>query len=113
MGSAQHMAAPRSASDSRTSSQVNISPLSASRVCLEVVFTGITPDTSRESLATLLRSPLGVYVTQTEVLWESASMRVCFDIAPEDLDFTLHMLQKTLPDAEVGTMTQLPAQEVC
>jgi hypothetical protein len=77
-------------------------PLGASRAALEVALTGPTPEASRANLATLLRSPLGVYVIHTEVLRDSVQVR--FDIAPEDLAFTMHTLLATLPEATIGAV---------
>jgi hypothetical protein len=82
--------------------RTNTVPLGATRAALEVCLTGPTPEVSRANLATLLRSPLGVYVIHTEVLRDSVQVR--FDIAPEDLAFTMHTLLATLPEATIGAV---------
>ncbi|WP_322012002.1 hypothetical protein [Paraburkholderia sp. J12] len=77
-------------------------PSPASRATLDIALTGLTPEVPRANLATLLRSPLGVYVVHTEVFRES--VRVRFDIAPEDLTFTLHTLLSIVPEATIGAV---------
>ncbi|HTR07832.1 MAG TPA: hypothetical protein VMJ11_14520 [Paraburkholderia sp.] len=74
----------------------------ALRAWLEVVLTANTADSARAHLATLLHSPLGVYVAQTA--FARGAMRVQLDIAPEDIDFTLHMLMATVPQATIGAL---------
>lgn len=58
-------------------------------------------------LRTLLRSPLGVYVVDTAIV--RGGVRLQFDIAPEDLDFTLHTLIATLPRAMIGAIKRRSA----
>jgi hypothetical protein len=82
--------------------RADAAPQHPTRAALDVSLSGPTPDIPRANLAILLRSPLGVYVTHTEVLRDS--IRVRFDIAPEDLAFTLHTLLATLPEATIGTV---------
>lgn len=72
----------------------------AVRAELDVCLMGQPPEPPRVNLVTLLRSPLGVYVSHTEVLRDA--VRVRFDIAAEDLAFTLHTLYATLPADVVG-----------
>jgi hypothetical protein len=79
-----------------------IVPLRARRAWLEVVLTAVNADAARASLTTLLHSPLGVYVAQTALV--RGAMRVQLDIAPEDIDFTLHTLMTTLPQATIGAL---------
>jgi 4-hydroxy-tetrahydrodipicolinate synthase len=101
MESARLMAIHDGVPDSGSLPGADVLPQRSSRASLEVSLTGTTPEAPRAHLATLLRSPLGVYISHTEVLHDS--VRVRLDIAPEDLDFTLHMLQTTLPDTTIGT----------
>jgi hypothetical protein len=77
-------------------------PSPGSRATLDIALTGLTPEVPRAHLATLLRSPLGVYVVHTEVLRES--VRVRLNIAPEDLAFTLHTLLSIVPEATIGAV---------
>jgi hypothetical protein len=80
----------------------NAAPRQTTRAALDVSLTGATADISRANLAILLRSPLGVYVSHTELLRDSVHVR--FDIAPEDLTCTLHTLLATLPEATIGAV---------
>jgi hypothetical protein len=70
------------------------------RLLLEVIPGGDVAAGSKVHLIALLRSPLGVYVTHTDVSCERVSAQL--DIAAEDLDFTLHMLVSILPGALIG-----------
>ncbi|MEM5383022.1 hypothetical protein VSR68_05370 [Paraburkholderia phymatum] len=72
---------------------------------LEVLLTGTQPERLRTNLATLFHSPLGVYVSHTEV--SRNDVCVHFNIAPEDLDFTLHTLITTLSEATIGRITRV------
>jgi len=89
---------PRSTSANVTS---NVLPLRSPRATVQIHLTGKSLDLQ---LATLLHSPLGVYVTQTETLRDS--VRVALDIAPEDFNFTLHTLITTVPEATIGAVTR-------
>ncbi|WP_235850668.1 hypothetical protein [Paraburkholderia piptadeniae] len=71
---------------------------------LEVLLTGTRPDRQRANLATLFHSPLGVYVSHTDVSRDNVCVH--FNIAPEDLDFTLHSLITTLSEATIGRITR-------
>ncbi|RQR26819.1 hypothetical protein DIE23_28630 [Burkholderia sp. Bp9143] len=55
-------------------------------------------------LAALLHSPLGVYVVSARTVRDV--IHVQFDIAPEDLDFTLHMLIAQQADAVIGPVAR-------
>ncbi|QBR01738.1 hypothetical protein [Paraburkholderia pallida] len=83
----------------------------AQRAELDVCLTGLAAEVPRTHLRTLLHSPLGVYVTHTEVLRDR--VRVRFDIAPEDLAFTLHTLLATLPEAVIGSVQYHECEEAC
>lgn len=72
----------------------------STRLLLEVIPGGDKASGSKVHLIALLRSPLGVYVTHTDVSRERVSAQL--DIAAEDLDFTLHMLVSILPGALIG-----------
>jgi hypothetical protein len=88
--------------DDGTRSHSNVIRLRARRVQLEVFLTGTSPEVFRVHLATLLRSPLGVSISRTHELHDK--VRVHFNIAPEDVDFTLHTLIATLSGATIGTL---------
>lgn len=77
----------------------NVLPLRSPRATLQVFLTGHAP---QAGLPTLMQSALGAHVSQTDVLRHS--VRVVLDIAPEDLDFTLHVLMTTLPEATIGSV---------
>ncbi|HEF5873607.1 TPA: hypothetical protein SAY52_004263 [Burkholderia cenocepacia] len=55
-------------------------------------------------LAALLHSPLGVYVVRARTVRNV--IHVHFDIAPEDLDFTLHTLIAQQVDAVIGPIAR-------
>ena len=57
---------------------------------------------ARTQLKTLLHSPIGVYAVSTEIVRDE--VHVQFDIAPEDLGFTLHTLMTSLPQATIGCL---------
>ena len=77
-------------------------PLRAPRAWLEVNLTANTEEAARAHLAALLHSPLGVYVAQTAFV--RGAMRVQLDIAPEDIDFTMHTLISSVPQATIGAL---------
>ena len=110
MGSAQPSAQPLPPRDfvpDLPAAQVpsNVIPLRARRVQLEVFLTGTSPDTLHFQLATLFHSPLGVYISHTQMLRNKRC--VCFNIAPEDLDFTLHTLLATMSEATIGKISRI------
>ncbi|WP_309491419.1 hypothetical protein [Trinickia mobilis] len=79
---------------------------------LPVTLLGRTVERSREQLRALLHSPLGVYVVSTEVVRDG--MRVQFNLAPDDLDFTMHTLISTQPEATIGPIRRCRAvTEAC
>ncbi|WP_243460730.1 hypothetical protein [Paraburkholderia largidicola] len=106
MGSAQ-LRAPQDFVPDIPSTQLrsNVVPLRAQRVQLEIFLTGISPDAFRNHLATLFHSPLGVYISHTHMLRNTVCVH--FNIAPEDLDFTLHTLIATMSEATIGTITRI------
>jgi hypothetical protein len=96
----------------RPISRNNVIPFRAPRVLLPVTFMGESSDATCAQLRALLHSPLGVYVTKTERVRNA--VRVQFDIAPDDLDFTLHTLLSTLPQATIGRLSRRTAKtEAC
>ncbi|WP_331602997.1 hypothetical protein [Paraburkholderia sp.] len=78
-----------------------IIPLRGRRATLSVVFDGPKAD---ELLATLIHSPLGVYMRATTTT-KRDEICVALDIAREDLDFTLHTLISTLPEGMIGALS--------
>jgi hypothetical protein len=106
MGSAQ-LRAPQDFVPDIPSTQLrsNVVPLRAQRVQLEIFLTGTSPDAFRNQLATLFHSPLGVYISHTHMLRNKVCVH--FNIAPEDLDFTLHTLIATMSEATIGTITRI------
>jgi hypothetical protein len=75
-----------------------------SRVLLPVSFMRGSDESSPTQLWALLHSPLGVYVTSIERVRNEVSVQL--DIAPDDLDFTLHTLIATLPEARIGRISR-------
>ncbi|PLZ01231.1 hypothetical protein CY652_16930 [Burkholderia sp. WAC0059] len=110
MGSAQQLPCP-DAFDAgfvtKTSSRPNIVALRPTRALFEVILDGGTAARSLEDLATLQYSPIGVYISWTEVRREKVFVQ--FDIAPEDFDFMLHALLSTLPEATIGPVRRRSA----
>jgi hypothetical protein len=104
MGSAQVLAKDDTVPDAPPRYRSNVFPLRATRARLEVFLTGSSPDALRANLAALFHSALGVYVSRTEAARDK--VRVHFNIAAEDLDFALHTLITTLPEAIIGTITR-------
>jgi hypothetical protein len=80
----------------------NVIPFPSPRVQMPVTLLGKSEDESRAQLRALLHSPLGVYVVSTEVVRDQ--VRLQLDIAPDDLDFTMHALITTLPRAMIGPL---------
>lgn len=89
-------------SGTRQISRNNVIPFPSPRVLLPVILLRQSKDQSRAQLRALLHSPLGVYVASTELVRDE--VRVQLDIAPEDLDFTMHTLIATLPQATIGRL---------
>ena len=82
----------------------NVIPFPAARARLMVTLPHLSKEDSGAQLRTLFHSPLGVYVIGTETVRDE--VRVQLDIAPDDLDFTLHTLISTLPQALIGPLTR-------
>jgi hypothetical protein len=94
--------APSQTHSARPTPRNNVIPFPSPRVLLPVILSVESENRTRAQLATLLRSPLGVYVTSTEVV--RSEIRVQLDIAREDLDFTIHTLMTTLCEAMIGPL---------
>jgi hypothetical protein len=97
--------APRPASRTLPASRQNVIPFplpSPSRARLPVTLLGISADDAIAQLKLLLHSPLGVYVVSSEVVHDHVHLNL--DIAPDDLDFTMHALLTTLPYAMIGPL---------
>jgi hypothetical protein len=85
-------------------SRNNVIPFPSQRVLLPVSLHYDSPEQSRTQLRALLHCPLGVYVAGIEAV--RGDVRVTFDIAAEDFDFTLHTLIATLPQATIGRLSR-------
>jgi hypothetical protein len=85
----------------------NVIPFPATRVRLQVTLPHRSYELPGTQLRVLLHSPLGVYVVSTEAVRQE--IRVQLDIAPDDLDFTLHTLISTLPAATIGPLKRRSA----
>jgi hypothetical protein len=83
----------------------NVIPFPLSRAFLPVTLLGESEDAARSQLKSLLHSPLGVYVVSTEIVRDG--VRVLFAIAPEDLDFTMHTLIASVPQALIGSLKRV------
>jgi hypothetical protein len=84
----------------RSSHNVLVLPLSS--LMLPVTLTARSDDELRNQLRTLLHSPLGIYIANSECADNQA--HVWLDVAPEDMPFTLHELIDTLPRATIGAV---------
>lgn len=60
----------------------------------------LSDDASCERIRQLFHSPLGVYVSQAQR--EGCALRLEFDVASEDLAFTLRTLRRVMPEARVA-----------
>ncbi|HEY2000434.1 hypothetical protein [Paraburkholderia sp.] len=83
-------------------SRHNVIPFPSPRVQLPVTLLSESEEDSRAQLRALLHSPLGVYVISTELVRNQ--VRLQLDIAPDDLDFTMHALITSLPHAMIGPL---------
>ncbi|MBI0331566.1 hypothetical protein I6G79_31970 [Burkholderia plantarii] len=73
----------------------------APRVLLPVTLEG-TADYLGTQRRALLRSPIGVYVSHIDA--HRDRMAVWFDLARADLNFAIHTLLTTVPDATLGCL---------
>jgi hypothetical protein len=60
-------------------------------------------DTLQERMRQLFHSPLGLYVSAAQR--EACALHLEFDVATEDLAFTLRTLRRVLPEAHVDCVT--------
>ncbi|WP_308237109.1 hypothetical protein [Burkholderia sp. SCN-KJ] len=74
------------------------------RLQLPVTLTADSGERAPARLAALLHSPLGVYVVSARTVRDV--IHVHFDISPEDLDFTLHLLIAQQADAVIGPVAR-------
>ncbi|KMY85161.1 hypothetical protein BUMB_01991c [Candidatus Paraburkholderia calva] len=63
----------------------------------------IDGDALRERLRELFHSLLGLYVSQAQR--ENCALRLEFDVATEDLAFTVRTLKRVLPEARIEAVT--------
>lgn len=82
----------------------NVLPFPSRRVLLPVTLAGQSLAVLRTQLKTLLHSPIGVYVVSTQIARDE--VRVQFDIASEDVGFTLHALMQSIPQALIGPLSR-------
>jgi hypothetical protein len=75
------------------------------RVLLSALVHGSHDDEARERIRRLFHSPLGVYVSHASQ--NHAEVRVEFDVASEDLAFTIRTLRQVLPEAAVEEVRPL------
>jgi hypothetical protein len=80
----------------------NVMSFPSQRAILSVSLACSEKDHGQEQLRGLLYSALGVYVVDTRI--EKGEITVRFDIAMDDVDFTLHTLIKDLPEAMIGRL---------
>jgi hypothetical protein len=71
----------------------------AARVHVAAVVHSEQDDAARERIRRLFHSPLGVYVSQASR--DHDELRLVFDVATEDLDFTVRTLRQVLPEAVI------------
>ncbi|WP_269501750.1 hypothetical protein [Burkholderia sp. IMCC1007] len=79
-------------------------PAPRPRVQLPVTLTAGSAALAHAGLAALLQSPLGAYVISARSV--RGAIHVQFDIAPEDLNFTLHLLITQQADAVIGPVAR-------
>jgi hypothetical protein len=84
----------------------NATPLSVGRVLLKATLPRDSADESRAQLRALFHSPVGIYVAGME--FGRDKVNVHFDIAPGNLDFMVHTLIVTLPQAMIGPVERRP-----
>jgi hypothetical protein len=81
-----------SASSKKTAAQEALSAPCVSRVHLSAVLHSRQDEAARERIRRLFHSPLGVYVSQASR--DHDDLRLVFDVAMEDLDFTVRTLHQ-------------------
>lgn len=73
--------------------------LSPQRVLVSAIVHGAHDDAARERIRRLFHSPLGLYVSHASR--DHADLSLEFDVACEDLAFTIRTLRKVLPEAAI------------
>ncbi|MDB5831183.1 MAG: hypothetical protein JWR14_1013 [Caballeronia sp.] len=86
-----------SATSKKSATQEALSTPCVSRVHLSAVLHSRQDEAARERIRRLFHSPLGVYVSQASR--DHDDLRLVFDVAMEDLDFTVRTLHQVLPEA--------------
>jgi hypothetical protein len=94
------MAAPAPAPAPAPASLRHLAQPRDERVLLCVTLACAAKEQGQAQVRALLRSPLGVYVL--DLTMHRECIRVRFDIAANDVDFTLHTLISDLPEAMIG-----------
>lgn len=74
----------------------------AQRLVVSAHVESSTGEKSKEQIRSLFHSPIGVYVSH--VRRERDCLRLEFDIAAGDLDFTLRALHAVLPEAAIDAV---------
>jgi hypothetical protein len=77
----------------------NVLAFPSQRVLVSAAVYSEQDEASRERIRRLFHSPLGVYVSHASR--DQSELRLEFDIATEDIEFTLRTLQKVLPEAVI------------
>jgi len=80
----------------------NVMAFPNQRAYLSVSIQCSTKDHGQAQLHALFHSTLGVYVADSRI--EKGEIKVRFDIALTDLDFTMHTLIRDLPEATLGKL---------
>jgi hypothetical protein len=74
----------------------------AQRVLVSASVHGKADEASRDGIRRLFQSPLGVYVSHASR--EHEHLQLEFDVAPEDVEFTIRALRQVLPEAVIDAV---------
>lgn len=85
-----------SATSGKSAERESVASPCVSRVHLSAVLRSKQDEAARERIRRLFHSPLGVYVSQASR--DHDDLRLVFDVAMEDLDFTVRTLHQVLPE---------------
>jgi hypothetical protein len=77
----------------------NVLAFPSQRVLISAAVHSEEDEASRERIRRLFHSPLGVYVSHASR--DQNELHLEFDVATEDIEFTLRTLQQVLPEAVV------------
>jgi flagella basal body P-ring formation protein FlgA len=80
----------------------NVASFPNQRATLVVKLICCQEDGGQSQIRSLFHSVLGVYVSDSRI--ERGEILVEFDIAVDDIDFTLHTLIRELPEAVIGPL---------